>query len=73
MPYPCIKEEDMTYQEILKTYKKMGIGTQELRNQLLQWSTETNNENGHLVFIIESPNSKTLKEEDNAQLARNLK
>ena len=28
----------MTNQEILNTYKKMGLGTQEERNQFLQWT-----------------------------------
>lgn len=63
----------MTYQEILNTYKKMGLGTQEERNQFLQWSPDTNTQNSNLVFIVESPNSETVKEENNAQLARNIK
>jgi len=63
----------MTNQEILNTYKKMGLGTQEERNQFLQWSPETNTQNNNFVFIIESPNSETLKEDKNAQLAPNFK
>ncbi|MFH1898049.1 MAG: hypothetical protein ABH886_07395 [Candidatus Desantisbacteria bacterium] len=63
----------MIYQEIINTYKKMGIGTQEERNQFLQWYPETITQNNNLVFIIESPNSETVKEGNNAQLARNFK
>ncbi len=52
----------MNYQEILNTYTKMGLGTQEERNQFLQWYPETITQNNKLVFIVESPNSKTVKE-----------
>ena len=56
----------MNIQEILDTYKKIGIGTQEERNHFLQWSQDTNKQNTNLVFIVESPNSETVKEEKNA-------
>lgn len=67
------KEEDMTNQEILSTYKKMGLGSQEERNQFLQWSPEINAENNNFVFIIETPYSETITEDKNAQLAPNSK
>lgn len=63
----------MDLRKILDTYKKMGIGTQEERNNFLQWSLDQNNNKNNLIFIVESPNSETLKEEANAQLARNPK
>lgn len=62
----------MVYQDIIKTYKKMGLGTQEERNQFLQWFPDTDAQNTNLVFIIEAPNSDAIMEE-NAQLARNFK
>ncbi len=63
----------MTNQEILNTYKKMGLGTQEERNQFLRWSPDVTTQNNNLVFIIESPNSETVEEDKNAQLAPNSK
>jgi hypothetical protein len=51
-------KEAMVYQEIINTYKKMGLGTQEERNQFMQWFQEINIQNTNLVFIIETPNSK---------------
>ena len=63
----------MTYQGILDTYKKMGLGTQEERNLFLQWSPEITTQTNRLVFIIESPNSETFKEDKDAQLAPNSK
>ena len=65
----------MTYQNIVDTYLKMGLGTQEERNQFLQWCPETTPQNNKFVFIIEAPNSgksmetEKLKEVENAQLA----
>ena len=56
----------MIYQEIVNTYKKMGLGTQEERNQFLEWFPDTNTQNANLVFIIESPNSDSVKEDKNA-------
>jgi hypothetical protein len=63
------KEEGMDYQEIIKTYIKMGLGTQAERNQFLQWYPEIITQNSNLVFIVESPNSETIKEVKNAKLA----
>lgn len=63
----------MTNQEILNTYKEMGLGTQEERNQFLRWSPDVTTQSENLVFIIESPNSETSKEDQNAQLAPNTK
>jgi len=63
----------MKYQEIVDTYKKMGIGTQEERNSFLNWSREEESQRDSFVFIIESPNSDTVKEDKDAQLAPNSK
>lgn len=52
----------MNYQEIIDTYIKMGLDTQEERNKFLQWYPITINQNNNLVFIVESPNSETVKE-----------
>lgn len=51
----------MIYQEIIDIYKKMGIGTQEERNRFLQWYPNVNIQNNNRMFIIESPNSETVK------------
>jgi len=53
----------MVYQDIINTYKKMGLGTQEERNQFLQWFPDTDAQNTNLVFIIETPNSDAIMEE----------
>lgn len=53
----------MDYKEILETYRKMGLGTQEERNQFLQWCPDSNLQNNNLVFIIESTNSDAIMEE----------
>jgi len=53
----------MVYREIINTYKKMGLGTQEERNQFLQWFPDTDTQNINLVFIIEAPNSDAKMEE----------
>lgn len=55
----------MIYQEIINTYKKMGLGTQEERNQFLQWfpDTDAQTQNTKLVFIVETPNSDAIMEE----------
>lgn len=61
----------MNIKEILDTYKKLGIGTQEERNNFLRWSYKQNIDKNNLIFIVESPNSETAKEVTNAKLARN--
>jgi len=58
------KVNAMTQEEILDVYKKMGIGTEEERNKFLQWMPQ-NKENG-FIFIINSPNSVNIEENNNA-------
>jgi hypothetical protein len=59
----------VTFQDILKTYEQMGIGTQEERDRFLEWNIEQEKDTSRQIFIVELPNSITHKDEPDAELA----
>lgn len=61
----------MTEKTILDLYRKMGLGTQVQRNRLLRWvPTESHVDETSQTFIIETRNTRSLEEAQDAELAR---
>lgn len=61
----------MTEKKIMQIYQKMGLGTQEERNKLLRWAPSAQRLDENIqTFIIETPNTNSNEEAQNAELAR---
>jgi hypothetical protein len=61
----------MTEEKIMQIYQKMGLGTQEERNKLLRWAPSAQRPDENIqTFIIETPNTNSNEEAQNAELAR---